>query len=151
MMFFLKKKLKTTYADSRGNIEDLSRSELALLPRSKVDFESIEPLKKMYHQDVLPLLPFLIVWMQDLNWPISKPMGEFLSTFGKDIIPEIKWIFEGNDDLWKLGCMCGILYELSDETIKPLVPFLERFAENPTDEEIKNDIHTVAKERLERF
>ncbi len=150
-MYILKKKLKTIYSDSRGSIEDLSGSELALLPRSKFDFESIERLKTMNCQDVLPLVPFLIGWMQDQNWPIAQPMGEFLSTFGKDIIPEIKWIFEGNDDLWKFGCICGILDQLSNDMIEPLVPFLKRFAENPTDEEIENDIHTVSKERLERF
>lgn len=41
------------------------------LPRNKYDFERVNQLKKMDRTELLPLLPGLMEWIQDMNWPIA--------------------------------------------------------------------------------
>lgn len=38
------------------------------LPRNKHDFERVNQLKKLNRKELLPLLPGLLEWIQDMNW-----------------------------------------------------------------------------------
>ncbi|MED4531811.1 DUF5071 domain-containing protein [Metabacillus fastidiosus] len=75
------------------------------LPRHKHDFERVNELKRREREEILPLLPFLIEWMQDMNWPIAHDIAELLLTFPNEIVPLIKDVLAGNDDIWKYWCL----------------------------------------------
>ncbi|MFJ6266178.1 DUF5071 domain-containing protein [Lysinibacillus xylanilyticus] len=42
-----------------------------LLPRHKFDNDRVELIKKMDRDKILPLLPNLLEWIQDMNWPVA--------------------------------------------------------------------------------
>lgn len=46
------------------------------LRRDKHDFERINELKRREKEELLPLLPFLIEWVQDMNWLIAHDIPE---------------------------------------------------------------------------
>lgn len=140
--------LKNIYNDSRISIDKISEDLLIYLPLKKYDPEIIKLLQEISKDKLIPLLPFLLSWIQDSNWPISKDITPILTTYQKDIIPEIKWILEGNDDIWKYNCISLVLMELPKEFIEPLIPILKKIAYNPTKGEIAEDTSKIAKELL---
>ncbi len=130
---------------------DLPDSLVSYLPTSKFDIQSIEHLREIPFDLVRPLLPHLLTWLQDSNWPIAKRMATYLLMFRHEIIPEIKWVLEGNDDRWKYNCITGILHELPHDVVKPLFPVLERIAYHPSPSEMEEDVHEVARECLQHW
>ena len=47
-----------------------------LLPRGKHDFERVDLLKKVERDALRPIIPELLKWLQDTNWPISAEVGK---------------------------------------------------------------------------
>ena len=42
------------------------------LPRDKHDVERVNQLKNLSREEISPLLPGLMEWMQGMNWPIAE-------------------------------------------------------------------------------
>ncbi len=68
-----------------------------LIPRNKFDFTSIEELKCIDPNEVVPILEGLMEWMQDLNWPVAQELIKILPRFHVQLIPAIRKIFDMND------------------------------------------------------
>jgi hypothetical protein len=49
---------------------------------------------------VAPVLPDLLEWLRDGNWPVSHPMGEFLASLPEPMAPLIWDVLRGTDDIW---------------------------------------------------
>jgi hypothetical protein len=54
------------------------------LPRNKFDFERVNKIKNMKKKDVIPILPGLLEWIQDMNWAIAPEVAEILLSFPKE-------------------------------------------------------------------
>ena len=76
-----------------------------LLPRNKFDFKRMNYIKKMDRSEIRPLLPGLMEWLQDLNWPIATEVVELLLTFPNEIVPLVKDVLATNDYVWKYWCL----------------------------------------------
>ena len=72
-----------------------------LLPRHKFDNDSVEMIKKMDRDKVLPLLPNLLEWIQDMNWPMAPSILGLLLTFPEEIVPHVQDGLSSDDDNWK--------------------------------------------------
>ncbi|MED4452135.1 DUF5071 domain-containing protein [Metabacillus fastidiosus] len=118
------------------------------LPRDKHDFERINELKRREKEELLPLLPFLIEWVQDMNWPIAHDIAELLLTFPNEIVPLIKDILAEKDDIWKYWCLEVLMKELPLSVIKQFQAELIRLAEEPTDGEKLEELDETAMEIL---
>ena len=66
--------LMQLYHDSRMGIKELLEDFLDYLSKSKYDFESIARLRLQEPARLLPILPHLLAWIQDSNWPILNEM-----------------------------------------------------------------------------
>lgn len=53
-------------------LDDLPPELLAVLPRDKFDFESAVQVGEVGFPGIVPILPQLLTWSQDLNWPIER-------------------------------------------------------------------------------
>nr|WP_145331961.1 DUF5071 domain-containing protein [Paenibacillus xylanexedens] len=53
-----------------------------MLPKDKFDIKSVEKLAKRSNDELREILPELMEWLQDGNWPISKPVEDLLLRFG---------------------------------------------------------------------
>lgn len=122
-----------------------------LIPRDKHDFERVEQLKNQPLENLRLILPELLEWLQDGNWPISKPIENILIEFKHDLLPYIREILESEDVARKYFLLNGLVQKLSNDILKELEPHLRRIINTPTNDEKTEEIDEIAIELLERL
>nr|WP_294782331.1 DUF5071 domain-containing protein [uncultured Flavobacterium sp.] len=118
-----------------------------LIPKDKFDFETVELLKKYSFEEIKPIIPDLLEWMQDMNWPISKPIADFLLPFKEQIAPELVTILKTNDGIWKYWILISFGKTIQNDLV---LNEIKRIAKNPTKEEIENDLPEIATDILNK-
>lgn len=119
------------------------------LPRDKYDFERVNQLKKLNRKEFLPLLPGLMEWIQDMNWPIAEEVAELLLTFPNEIVLLIKEVLATTDDIWKYWCLIILVKRLPEDLRMQFKKDLIRIAENPTAGEKLEELDEIALEILQ--
>ncbi len=124
-----------------------------LLPKSKFDFSGMEELKMLSDEEIMPILPELLAWMKDMNWPVAKEMPELLSKHQKVIIPCIIEALQPEqlECDWKYYIIQFLLPLLEVKYLDKIKPCLERMAENPTQGEISDDADIAARDFLKKM
>lgn len=123
-----------------------------LVPKNKFDDSGIEELRMLSDEEIAPILPALLEWMKDMNWPIAKEMPEVLSMHQKVIIPYIIEALQPEqlECDWKTYIIQFLLPLLDSDYFVMLKPSLERIVKEPTWGEISDGTDTAAKEILKR-
>jgi hypothetical protein len=122
-----------------------------LIPMHKSDFERVEKLKALNLEDIKPILPDLMIWLQDQNWPISQGIEDIIIEFQSDLIPHIKNIFSTTDGSWKYFLLHGLINRLPSSIITELREDLERIKNNPTQDEKYEELDDILSELLARI
>lgn len=120
-----------------------------LLPRHKSDNVRVEMIKKMERDEILPLLPSLLEWVQDMNWPVAPSVLELLLTFPEEILPHVQEVLSSDDDNWKWFILNYLVIELPVESRVQFKDYLTRVAETPTQNELAEEVNEIAKGILE--
>ncbi|KXH86078.1 DUF5071 domain-containing protein [Sporosarcina sp. HYO08] len=118
------------------------------LPRNKYDFSRVNHLKSMNRSELSFLLPGLMEWIQDMNWPIATEVAELLLTFPNEIVPLVKDVLDTNDDVWKYWCLECLVKRFPVEFQMQLKDDLVRLVENPTTGEKLEELDQIARETL---
>ncbi len=113
-----------------------------LIPQHKSDFETVEKLKKYSFEEIEPIIPELLEWLQDGNWPISKEIAGFLIQFSEQISNELVKILKGDDEIWKYWILFTFRKSIKNQLY---LNEIERIIQNPTQSEIENDIFEMVK------
>ena len=126
------------------NIEDL-------VPKNKFDDSGIEELRMLSDEEIAPILPALLEWMKDMNWPIAREMPELLSKHPKVLVPCIIEVLqpEQSECDWKNFIIWVLLPKLDKKYLVMLKPCLERIANNPAQSEIFEETDEAAREFLQ--
>ncbi len=112
-----------------------------LIPKHKDDQKVIAGLKKLSFEELEPIIPELLVWMQDMNWPIGRPIADILKPFVSRMTSEIIKILRTNDSTWEYW----VLTNLVSDTTDPLVLMeIERIAKFPSKVEIEDEVNLEA-------
>ncbi|MCS7074116.1 MAG: DUF5071 domain-containing protein [Bacteroidia bacterium] len=112
-----------------------------LIPKHKDDFIVIEQLKKLTFPEIKPIVPDLLEWLQDINWPIAVPIAEVLRPFTDNIVSDILTVLRSSDGIWKLS----VLITLIRTTQNPiLLQEINRIAKFPTIDEIEEGVNEEA-------
>ncbi len=119
------------------------------LPRDKFDFERLNQVKKLDRSELIPLLPYLLEWVQDMNWPIAKETSDILVTFPEELIPLLKDVLNGDDDIWKYWCLECVVKRFPENVKSKLRSELIRIKEKPTTGERLEELDTTAEEILD--
>ena len=130
-----------------GGMNDVLQS---LLPKDKRDVDAVKRLSAQGYPAIEPLLPALLEWMQDLNWPVARALDSFLAGLGEPLAPHIRSILRTNDDMWKYGVLICVVAE-SPSLLLTLKPELEQLAEKPTDGEREELVDELARNMLRRL
>lgn len=118
------------------------------MPRDKHDFDRVNDLKELAKEDLVQLIPELLVWLQDINWPIAMNITQILLKIPEETIPHISNVLSGNDDIWKEWCLRYFVMALPDELIVTLSEEIKRIAYSPTKGEELEEVHITALEIL---
>ena len=121
-----------------------------LLPRDKYDIGAVDRLAVEEYPAIAPLLPALLEWMQDLNWPVAQALQPFLANIGAPLAADIRLVLKTDDDVWKYWTVICIVAESKPLTLA-LLPELERLAGSPSDGEHEERIDIVAQNILRRL
>lgn len=121
------------------------------LPRDKHDSERVNQLKNLSREEIVLLLPGLMEWIQDMNWPIAEEVSELLLTYPDEIVPLIKEVLATNDDVWKYWCLIILVKRLPEDLRMQFKKDLIRLAESPTAEEKLEELDEIALEILQMF
>ncbi|MEK6153122.1 DUF5071 domain-containing protein [Flavobacteriaceae bacterium 3-367] len=119
-----------------------------LIPTDKGDVETAKKLKNYSYEELRPIIPLLLEWIQDMNWPVAGPVADYLASISEHLTDNIIGILKGRDDVWKYWCVkvFGI------DAIKPIDPKLwkefNRIATNPSPQEIAEEVHELAVELM---
>lgn len=112
-----------------------------LVPKHKDDQDVIQGLKNLTFEEIRPIVPELLEWLQDINWPIAGPVAEVLNPFSDQLVPDILKILKTNDGLWKLWILTTLVRNTKDQT---LLKEIERIATFPTRDEIEEEVNLEA-------
>jgi hypothetical protein len=124
---------------------------LEFFPLHKSDVASARALLALGYPALGPHLKELLEWLQDGNWPISRPIGEFLLTVAEAIAPLIQEVLAGEDHQWKYWCIVRLIGEMKPKVAEPFRFELLRLAECPTLAEAQNELDQVAKDALQKL
>ncbi|WP_088071950.1 DUF5071 domain-containing protein [Gottfriedia luciferensis] len=119
-----------------------------LLPRDKFDFERVNELKQLNKSDLIPVLPNLLEWIQDMNWPIAKETAKLLLNFPSEIVPYIKIVLQSDDYIWKYWCLSELVKKLPIDSKILFKDELEKLANSPTPDEQLEELDEIALEIL---
>jgi len=118
-----------------------------LLPKDKHDLERATALVSIGYPTVAPLLPDLLEWLQDGNWPVAHVIGPFLASIGAPLTEEVRRILQGQDHLWRYWILLCVVAH-SPELATNLYPELVKIAEGDAVDEDEKEVKEVAKEIL---
>ena len=120
-----------------------------LIPQNKFDTDRAEQAVAAGYPAVEPILPELVEWIQDSNWPVARVLAPFLGSIGTPLIPHIKKIMASDDNIWKYWTLTYLVQD-SPEVAAALRDDLQRCADSPTDEERAEGLDELARTILQR-
>jgi len=121
---------------------------LSLIPTSKFETAKAERLVALGYPAVGPVLPQILEWVQDLNWPVARVFQPFLVSIGAPLAPFVRTVLATSDDSWKHYVVIGIV-GASTELAHALRQDLERIVRSPTPGEVAEEVSDVAAEVLQ--
>jgi hypothetical protein len=114
-----------------------------LIPKDKHDIQRAENLKNYSYSELKPIIPELLEWLQDLNWPVAKPISEYLKSINENISQEILAILKTNDSVWKYWII-SIFGKITNDNF--FRNEIIRIATNPTKDEVAEEVDKIADE-----
>jgi hypothetical protein len=121
-----------------------------MIPKDKFDLAAIEQLRQADAVEVVPLLPSLLVWLQDFNWPVAEPMLNVLLKYPTELTPHVEQVLLGDDDMWIYWCLTKIVPELPFYSKMVLAERVQKLAEQPKTQ-WNEDIVEAAQQALISF
>lgn len=122
-----------------------------LVPSSKFDLDAAERAVARGWPGVEPVLPQLLEWLQDYNWPVARVLAPFIARIGDPVVPYLRPILDGGDLIWKHWIIAVVLADAPLSVVDQFRPDLERLVEDPTPRETEEDLPEVAKPVLDRL
>jgi hypothetical protein len=120
-----------------------------LLPRSKSDIARATAIVALGYPSVRPLLPDLIKWLQDYNWPVAEILAPFLASIGQPLVPEVQYILASNDTMWQYWVISCIVAN-SAPIFVAVKSELQRIASAETGDEDQEQLRLIAQTVLEQ-
>ena len=121
-----------------------------MLPKDKCDTEQAQALVALGYPAVKPVLPELMEWIQDINWPVAHVIAPFLATIGLPLVPYIRQVFATSDEMWKIWVLYALV-EMSPAIFNAVQEDVQRIADTPPQNEDQEALQEAAREVLEHY
>jgi hypothetical protein len=119
-----------------------------ILPRDKHDTLAVRQLAELGYPIISPVLPELMKWLQDANWPVARHISDLLVKIEKPVVPLLLDVLKGDDAIWKYWCLELVVRRLPPDVVAVLRPELERLAQYPSDSDRQEEVDILAKSLL---
>lgn len=114
------------------------------IPKDKFDTSAVELASQIGFPELDPVLPDLLEWVQDANWPVAIPTAVLLSNAGLEILPHIKAILRSEDGVWKYWTIDLVVRNLSSDALLELRSELVKLTESPTQDDQSEGVPAIA-------
>lgn len=118
------------------------------VPADKHDHAAVERAVAIGYPDINPVLPDLLAWLQDANWPVAEGVVQFLADAGPEITPHIIAVFSGSDFQWQYVLLAYLVCDLHPDVWIQIRPTVQRMADQPTKREIEECVAEAATDVL---
>jgi hypothetical protein len=119
-----------------------------ILPLDKHDTLAVRQLAELGYPIISPVLPELMKWLQDANWPVARPISDLLVKIEKPVVPLLLEVLKGDDAIWKYWCLELVVRRLPPDVVAVLRPELERLAQCPSDSDRQEEVNVSANSLL---
>ena len=118
----------------------------ALIPKNKHDTSGITQLLRLTDDEIAPILPALLEWIQDGNWPVAKALLPVLAKHERQTAPLAAQLLlpEQTDDDWKYFLLTDLLPLFSKQALPIVLPAVQRIAAAPTQGERDAEVDAAA-------
>lgn len=100
-----------------SNLEE-SKFHLLLQPISKSYWRNAAiVLKEIGYPRVKSIIPELLQWIQDMNWPGAKEIVDLLITIDDAIVPYVKQVLKSEDGIWIIWLLSEVISKWNKELI----------------------------------
>ena len=123
----------------------------SLLPRDKFDVDAVRAIAAAGYPAIAPILQELVGWTADGNWPIARPLAEYLVTLGDPMVAPISRVLRGGDGSHKENCIRLIVRHLPLDTLGRLEGDLRRLADEPSEDDRREEADIAARGALARL
>ena len=115
------------------------------IPKDKYDLAVIDRAVEAGFPQINPILPDLLEWIKDENWPVALPTATLLSGAGPEIVPFVKSILNADDGMWKYWTIDLVVRPASTKKRMAVQDDLDRLALNPSQDDLNCDDAEQAK------
>lgn len=122
-----------------------------IIPNAKDDFVAINNLLAAPTSEILEAGPQLLVWLQDMNWPVSRQIAKQLAKYTNELEYFIIQILHGNDEIWKYWVIKELIYGSEHKISVNLYKQIESIQKNPTISEKEEEVDVICFEAIKRW
>jgi hypothetical protein len=122
-----------------------------LLPRDKFDLDTVRAIADAGYPAIAPILDDLLDWTADSNWPVARPLADFLITVGDPLVAPLSRVLRGTDGSHKEHCIRLVVTELPTDVLGKLEDDLRRLAEEPSEDDRREEADVAARDALSRL
>ncbi|WP_175460834.1 DUF5071 domain-containing protein [Paenibacillus sp. cl6col] len=116
------------------------------LPTDKCDYDSIDRLKSLKPEELQRIIPELLEWIQDINWPVAPKIIEILIPLDKLLLPQLRVILRCNEYDWIENCLWYLVRRLNSDTLLELRNELVMLSKSTNPNFIEYEIPQICKE-----
>jgi hypothetical protein len=98
-----------------------------MLPVDKHDTDKAASLVALGYPTVEPVLPQILRWLQDMNWPVAIVFEPLVAGIGAPLAPHLRDVFATDDDIWKYWIL-EVVVGKSPELVSDLRPEITKLA-----------------------
>lgn len=134
------------------NIKKNNKEELiSLVPKNKFDDGNLDRIMALSDSEMQTIIPNLLEWTKDINWPIAMPIINILVRRERIIVPYLKTVLMSKDWEWEKWILEYLVSNISDDYICQLKPELEVFIDNEIEDDDYIDLKDTVIKLLERI
>lgn len=115
--------------------------KLHLVPKDKSDIETAQKLFQYSYEEIKEIVPELLEWLQDMNWPVARYVADYLLTILDKIEVDVFEILKGNDLVWNDWLLTVFGMHIKSEDIKKEIL---RLAISPSENEKRECLNETA-------
>jgi len=115
------------------------------IPQDKFDLAAIARAQQTGFPALNPILPELLLWLQDMNWPVAAEMVDLLAGSGAEIVPPIRAVLQSDDAIWKYWVLSKLCTKLAPPVLAKLIPDLTRLANAPSEVDRSEQVDIATK------